>query len=78
VLIDGRDIREFTLESLRGQIGVVLQDNLLFSGLGAGQHRVRCPRGTTADIEAAARLAHAHEFIVALPQGTKPWWASAE
>jgi ATP-binding cassette subfamily B protein len=69
VLIDGRDIRGFTLESLRSQISAVLQDNLLFAGtvrenIGHG--------GTDAGpeaIESAARLANAHDFIMALPQG---------
>jgi ATP-binding cassette subfamily B protein len=69
VLIDGQDIRAFSLESLRAQISVVLQDNLLFAG--AVRENIACaaPGATAADIEAAARLAGAHEFIVTLPEG---------
>jgi ATP-binding cassette subfamily B protein len=69
VRIDGRDLRDFTIESLRHQIAVVPQQTLLFSGtvaenLGFGR------AGSTADeIEAAALAAGAHEFIAALPRG---------
>ncbi len=69
VLIDGRDVREYTLASLRGQFSVVLQDTLLFAarvweniGCGASD-------ATRAQIEAAARLANAHEFIQQMAQG---------
>jgi ATP-binding cassette subfamily B protein len=69
VLVDGRDIREYTLESLRRQISVVLQDTILFAAsvrenIGYGTPGVPPDR-----IEAAARLASAHEFIERLPQG---------
>jgi ATP-binding cassette subfamily B protein len=69
VLIDGRPVRDFTLESLRGQISVVLQDNLLFAG--TVRENIACAAigATTEQIESAARLANAHEFITALPQG---------
>jgi ATP-binding cassette subfamily B protein len=69
VRIDGRDIREFTLESLRSQISVVLQDNVLFAA--AVRENIGCsaPGASPAEIEAAARLANAHDFITALPQG---------
>jgi subfamily B ATP-binding cassette protein MsbA len=69
VRVDGHDVRDVTLLSLRSQIGIVPQETLLFSGsvreniaygrLGASQ----------AEIEAAARAANAHDFIVALPGG---------
>lgn len=69
VLIDGHDIRDFTLHSLRSQVSVVLQDNLLFAanlweniGHGASDASRR-------QIQAAAELANAHDFIEALPQG---------
>ncbi len=69
VLIDGHDIRDFTLNSLRSQVSVVLQDNLLFAanlweniGHGASD-------ASHQEIEAAARLANADEFIEALPDG---------
>ena len=69
VQLDGRDIRDFTLESLRSQISVVLQDNVLFAA--AVRENIGCsaPGASNADIETAARLANAHEFIAALPQG---------
>jgi ATP-binding cassette subfamily B protein len=69
VLIDGRDIREFTLASLRRQITVVLQDTILFGGSVWENIRYGAPGSTRDEIEAAARLANAHEFIEALPQG---------
>jgi len=69
VRIDGRDIREFTLESLRSQISVVLQDNVLFAASARDNIAYASPGATPAEIEAAARLANAHEFISALPQG---------
>ncbi|MCI0334962.1 MAG: ABC transporter ATP-binding protein/permease [Planctomycetes bacterium] len=69
VMIDGKDIRSFTTVSLRQQISVVLQDNLLFAsnvwdniGYGAAD-------ATRDEIEQTARLANAHEFILNLPQG---------
>lgn len=69
VLIDGQDIRTFSLGSLRSQISVVLQDSLLFAAsvwdnIGYGATNVGQEQ-----IEAAARLANAHDFISALPQG---------
>jgi len=69
VRIDGDDIRRFTLESLRSQISVVLQDNLLFAGTIRENIACAAPGVTPEEIEAAARLANAHEFIQALPQG---------
>jgi ATP-binding cassette subfamily B protein len=69
VLIDGRDIREYKLESLRSQISVVLQDNLLFSATLRDNIAYGAPDATLDAIEAAAHLANAHEFICATPQG---------
>lgn len=69
VLIDGRDLREFTLESLRGQISVVLQDNVLFAASVRDNIACAAPGAQFAQVVAAARLANAHEFIRALPQG---------
>src|SRR5438034_623658 len=69
VLIDGRDIREFTLESLRAQISVVLQDNVLFAASVRDNIACAAPGAASEQIFAAARLANAHEFIAALPQG---------
>jgi ATP-binding cassette subfamily B protein len=69
VRIDGRDIRQFTLESLRSQISVVLQDNLLFAASVRDNIACAAPEATETEIEAAARLANAHGFIQDLPQG---------
>jgi ATP-binding cassette, subfamily B, bacterial len=69
VLVDGRDIREFTLESLRSQISAVLQDNLLFAATVRENIAHGAPEATPEAIIAAAKLANAHEFITALPQG---------
>jgi ATP-binding cassette subfamily B protein len=69
VLIDGRELGAYTLASLRSQISVVLQDTLLF----AASIRDNIAYGATdakpQEIEAAARVANAHQFIQALPQG---------
>jgi ATP-binding cassette subfamily B protein len=69
VRIDGHDIREFTLESLRSQISVVLQDNVLFAATVRENIGCACAGASAAEIESAARLANAHEFITALPLG---------
>jgi ATP-binding cassette subfamily B protein len=69
VLIDGRDIREFTLESLRSQISAVLQDNLLFAASVRENIAHGAPEARPEAIIAAAKLANAHEFVLALPQG---------
>jgi subfamily B ATP-binding cassette protein MsbA len=68
VLIDGVDIRAVTLKSLRAQVGMVTQDTVLFDDTIARNIAYGSPQASTAEIEAAARAAHAHEFIVALPQ----------
>ncbi len=69
VMIDGRDIREYTLESLRSQISAVLQDNLLFAASVRENIAHGAARATFEQIMAAARLANAHEFISGLPNG---------
>jgi ATP-binding cassette subfamily B protein len=69
VLIDGRDIRDYTLASLRPQISVVLQDTLLFAASVRENIAYGAPESTPEAVEAAARLANAHEFIQALPKG---------
>jgi ATP-binding cassette, subfamily B, bacterial len=69
VLIDGRDIREFTLESLRSQISAVLQDNLLFASSVRDNIAHGAPEATQEEIVTAAKLANAHDFVMALPQG---------
>jgi ATP-binding cassette subfamily B protein len=69
VLVDGHDIRRFTLDSLRAQISVVLQDNLLFTGTIRENIAFACPRAGNDEILTVAKLANAHEFISALPLG---------
>lgn len=69
VKIDGIDVRNVTQASLRRQIGIVLQDNILFSGTVAENIAFGCPQATQAEIETAAQLANVHEFITSLPQG---------
>ena len=69
IRIDRCDIRAYTLESLRAQMSVVLQDSLLFAASVADNIAYGAPGATFEQIEAAARLANAHEFIQALPQG---------
>ncbi|HLP77623.1 MAG TPA: ATP-binding cassette domain-containing protein, partial [Candidatus Paceibacterota bacterium] len=69
VLIDGKNIREFTLESLRSQISVVLQDNVLFATTVRDNIAYGAQGADFNTIVAAARLANAHDFITALPQG---------
>jgi ATP-binding cassette subfamily B protein len=67
--IDGTDVRDVTLASLRRQLGVVQQDVYLFAGTVAENLRYGRPDASDADVVAAARAANAHDFIMALPQG---------
>ncbi|MHC5672115.1 ABC transporter ATP-binding protein [Nostoc sp.] len=69
VKIDNIDVRSVTQASLRHQIGIVLQDNILFSGTVAENIAFGAPDTTQADIETAAQMANVHEFITSLPQG---------
>jgi ATP-binding cassette, subfamily B, bacterial len=69
VIVDGADVRDVALTSLRSQIGVVAQDPFLFSATVAENLRFGRPEATQADLEQAARLAQAHEFVEALPDG---------
>ena len=69
VRIDGRDIREVTLDSLRSQTGIVLQETNLFSGSIRDNIAFGRPDATAEEVEAAARAAAAHDFIVEFPQG---------
>ena len=69
VKLDGHDVRDVTLSSLRGQIGIVLQTSLLFSGPVRDNIAYGRPDATQTEIEAAAHAANAHEFIRELPQG---------
>lgn len=69
ILLDGMDIRDLTLESVRGQIGIVLQDNLLIAGSVRDNIALAVEDATQAEVETAARLANAHDFIVRLADG---------
>ena len=69
ILIDGLDTRRATLRSLRNQIAIVTQDTVLFDDTVAGNIAYGSPAASGEAIEAAARAAHAHEFIEALPLG---------
>ncbi len=69
VLVDGHDVRKVTLSSLRSQVGVVLQEALLFSGSVRDNIAYGRPDATEAEVRAAAEAAQAHEFVAALPQG---------
>ena len=68
ILIDGVDLRQVTLASLRGQIGIVTQETVLFDDTLAHNIAYGSPNATSAEIEAAARAANAHDFITALPK----------
>jgi ATP-binding cassette subfamily B protein len=69
VLIDGQDIRRFTLDSLRAQISVVLQDNILFTGTVRDNIAFAHPQATDEEVVAVAKLANAHDFISDFPLG---------
>lgn len=69
ILIDGEDIRDFTLRSLRDNIGIVQQDVYLFTGTILDNIRYGKKNATEEEIIAAAKNANAHEFIMELPDG---------
>lgn len=69
VLIDGQDVRRVTLESLRSQMGIMTQDNFLFSGTVRENIRYGRLDATDEEIESAAKAVNAHEFIMKLEKG---------
>ncbi|XOK63947.1 ABC transporter ATP-binding protein [Paenibacillus elgii] len=69
ISIDGHDIRDVTIQSLRSQIGIVLQDTFIFSGTIRDNIRFGRLDATDEEVEAAAKAVRAHEFIVNLPNG---------
>jgi ATP-binding cassette subfamily B protein len=69
ITIDGQDLRDVTLDSLRGGIGVVFQDSLMFNRSIRENLLVGKPDATQAEIEQACRMAEAHDFILRQPQG---------
>jgi glucan exporter ATP-binding protein len=69
ILIDGQDLRDVTLDSLRDAVGVVFQESLLFNRSIRDNLLVGKPNATDADLERACRAAEAHDFIMRQPQG---------
>jgi subfamily B ATP-binding cassette protein MsbA len=69
ILVNGTDIRDVTLRSLRGLIGLVTQETFLFNDTVAGNIAYGAAGATAARIEEAARRAHAHDFIMQMPEG---------
>jgi ATP-binding cassette, subfamily C, bacterial CydCD len=69
ILLDGHDLRELPLETVRRQVAVVAQDTYLFYGSVADNLRVARPDASLADLDAACRAANADAFIADLPQG---------
>src|SRR6266567_5405445 len=69
VLVDGHDVRDVTLASLRAQVGIVTQETVLFNDTVRNNIAYGQPQVPQKEVEAAARAALAHDFIVALPAG---------
>jgi ATP-binding cassette subfamily B protein len=69
VVADGRDLRVLELDAYRRQVGIVYQESFLFSNTVAANIAFGNPHATQAQIERAARIASAHEFVLALPHG---------
>jgi ATP-binding cassette subfamily B protein len=69
ILADGKDLRELDLDAFRRQIGIVYQESFLFSNTVSANIAFGHPQATMEQIERAARIASAHEFIQALPHG---------
>jgi ATP-binding cassette subfamily B protein len=73
ITIDGRDVRDVTLESLRRNIGIVQQDVFLFIGTIRDNIAYGKPDATQDEVERAAKAARIHDFIVSLPYGYDEW-----
>jgi ABC-type multidrug transport system fused ATPase/permease subunit len=69
VLIDRKDVRDFSLQSLRRQIGLVLQDVFIFTGAIKENIAFSRPEASMDEIMSAAKLARIHDFIMSLPEG---------
>ncbi|MBU8908857.1 ABC transporter ATP-binding protein [Desertibacillus haloalkaliphilus] len=69
VVLDGKDIRDYDVRSLRSQIGMVLQDNILFSDSVKLNILMGNPDASDEEVIAAAKAANAHDFIMNLPNG---------
>ncbi|PZU92981.1 MAG: LuxR family transcriptional regulator [Pseudanabaena sp.] len=73
ILIDGYDLRDVKINSLRQQLALVPQENILFSGTVASNIAFGQKDYDTSAVENAAKIANAHDFIIALPQGYDTW-----
>jgi subfamily B ATP-binding cassette protein MsbA len=73
ILIDGQDVREFSLESLRRAMGIVTQEVILFNDTIAANIAYGLPDSEPGAIQAAARAANAHDFIMQTPRGYDTW-----
>ena len=69
VTVDGIDVRKLSLESLRGAMGIVSQETVLFHDTVRANIAYGAPHATQSDVERAARAANAHDFVCALPEG---------
>lgn len=69
IMIDGTDVRSYDLSSLRGRVGIVLQESILFSGSIRDNIRYGKPEASEEDVIAAAKAAQAHDFITEMPEG---------
>jgi len=69
LMVDGRDVRDYTIASLRHHVGLVTQDTFLFNDTVAGNIRYGNADATQEEVEAAARLAHAHDFVSVMEDG---------
>ncbi|TVT27610.1 ABC transporter ATP-binding protein [Salinicoccus cyprini] len=69
VKLDGTDIRDYTIESLRNKVGIVMQDNVLFSDSIKENILLAKPDATEEEMLEAAKRANAHDFIMSLPEG---------
>ncbi len=73
ILIDEKDVKEITLDSLRKEIGVVLQESVLFSGSISENIRYGNSEATDEEVVSAAKTAQAHDFIMGFPDGYDTW-----
>ena len=73
ITIDGQDIRDVTLSSLRGNVGIVMQDVFLFNANLRDNIAYGRPDATEEEIIAAAKIARLHDFIMTLPEGYETW-----
>ncbi|SES36202.1 ABC transporter ATP-binding protein [Salisediminibacterium halotolerans] len=69
ILLDGKDVRDYQVRTVRDRIGMVLQDNIIFSDSVMFNIRMGRPDASDEEVYAAARAANAHDFIVKLPEG---------